>query len=124
MDLNQPKSITINSTDVLKKQLKFIAIMQQIYGVIMIVIGAISCIGILSAIVGIPIILAGVKLFKSGNTFGLAANFDNEQNLIEAIENLHGYWKFSLIALICSILFFIIYMILIIALISSIGGYY
>ena len=44
MDLNQPKSITINSTDVLKKQLKFIAIMQQIYGVIMIVIGAISCI--------------------------------------------------------------------------------
>ena len=124
MDLNQPKSITINSTEMLKKQMKFIAIMQQIYGVIMIIIGALSCLGIISAIVGIPVILAGVKLFKSGSTFGMAANFDNERNLVEAIENLHGYWKFSLIALICSILFFIIYMILIIALISSIGGYY
>ena len=124
MDLNQSKSITINSTEMLKKQMKFIAIMQQIYGVIMIIIGALSCLGIISAIVGIPVILAGVKLFKSGSTFSMAANFDNERNLIEAIENLHGYWKFSLIAFICSIIFFIIYMILIVALISSIGGHY
>ena len=124
MDLNQPKSITINSTEMLKKQMKFIAIMQQIYGVIMIIIGALSCLGIISAIIGIPVILAGVKLLKSGSTFGMAANFDNERNLVEAIENLHGYWKFTLIAFICSILFFIIYMILIVALISSIGGHY
>ena len=104
--------------------MRFIAIMQQIYGVISIIIGALTCLGIISAIFGIPLILAGVKLFKSGGSFSMAANFDNEKNLVEAIENLNGYWKFSLIAFICSIIFFIIYMIFIIAVISSIGGHY
>ncbi|PXZ04392.1 DUF5362 family protein [Gilliamella apicola] len=54
------------SNELLKDKMKFIAIMQQIFGVLNIIGGSFFCLGILTAIIGIPLIIAGVKLFKSG----------------------------------------------------------
>ncbi|MFQ1017316.1 DUF5362 family protein [Gilliamella sp. BG7] len=47
----------------------FIATMQQIFDVIFIIAGAFTCLGIITAIIGIPQIIAGVKIFKSVSAF-------------------------------------------------------
>ena len=97
------------SNELLKDKMKFIAIMQQIFGVLNIIGGSFFCLGILTAIIGIPLIIAGVKLFKSGGAFSLAAGLNREEDYIKAIDNLHGYWKFILISYIVLILFLLLY---------------
>ncbi|OCG38339.1 MULTISPECIES: DUF5362 family protein [Gilliamella] len=125
MDTNQANVISFQTTELLKKHMRFIATMQQIFGVIFIIVGALTCLGIITAIIGIPQIIAGVKLFKSGSAFSLAASVQKENDIIDAIENLYGYWKYALITFIASILFFIIYMIIIVSIIASYSnGYY
>ena len=124
MDINETNIISINSTELLRKQMRFIAIMQQIFGVIAVIGGAISCLGIITAIIGVPVILGGIKLFKSGNSFSLAANLQKGDDFVEAITNLHGYWKFQLITFICSIIFFILYIIILIVFVASFAQHY
>ncbi|MWN32132.1 MULTISPECIES: DUF5362 family protein [unclassified Gilliamella] len=124
MDTNKTNAISFQPTELLIKHMRFIAIMQQIFGVIFIIVGALTCLGIITAIIGIPQIIAGVKLFKSGNAFSLAASVQKENDIIDAIENLYGYWKYALITFIASILFFIIYMIIIVSIIASFSSSY
>ncbi|MCO6561007.1 MAG: hypothetical protein J6574_07885, partial [Gilliamella sp.] len=102
MDTNQTNTISFQTTELLKKHMRFIATMQQIFGVIFIIAGALTCLGIITAIIGIPQIFAGAKLFKSGSAFSLAASVQKENDIIDAIENLYGYWKYALITFIAS----------------------
>ena len=97
------------SNELLKEKMKFIAIMQQIFGVLNIIGGTFYCLGILTAFIGIPLIIAGVKLFKSGGAFSMASALNREEDYIKAINNLHGYWKFTLISYIVLILFLLLY---------------
>ncbi|NUF48627.1 DUF5362 family protein [Gilliamella sp. ESL0250] len=125
MNTNQTNTITFQTTELLKKHMRFIATMQQIFGVIFIIAGSFTCLGIISAIIGIPQIIAGVKLFKSGSAFSLAASLQKEDDIIAAIENLYGYWKYFLITFIASVIFLILYIAIIITIFSSLAnGYY
>jgi hypothetical protein len=71
--------------------MQFIATMQQIFGVIFVIVGYLTCLDIITAIVGIPQIIARVKLFKSGGAFRLAANLQKEIDVVYAPENLYSY---------------------------------
>ncbi|OCG44845.1 hypothetical protein A9G35_07525 [Gilliamella sp. Choc5-1] len=125
MDINKTNTISFQTNELLIKHMRFIATMQQVFGVIFIIMGAFACLGIITAIIGIPQIIAGVKLFKSGGAFSLAATLKKENDIIDAIENLYSYWKYCLITFIASILFFIVYMIIVITIIASYSnGYY
>lgn len=120
---NNTDTILIKSTELLKSQLRFIGTMQQIFGVVNIVLGAISCLGIITAIVGIPVIINGVKLFQSGSAFSLAAALGRGEDFTEAIRNLHGYWKYVLIGIICTVILFFIYFLIIFSIIASIANH-
>ncbi|WP_362906917.1 DUF5362 family protein [Gilliamella apicola] len=48
--------------------------------------------------------ITGIKLFKSENSFSLATNRQRGEDIVEAITNLHDYWKFYLITFICIII--------------------
>ena len=90
--------------------------MQQIFDVIFIIAGAFTCLGIITAIIGIPQIIAGVKIFKSVSAFSWAANLHKEEYIVAAIENLHGDWKYFLIV------FVILYIAIIISIFASYSG--
>jgi hypothetical protein len=124
MDTNQTNTITFQASELLKKHMRFISVMQQIFGVISIIAGAFLCLGIISAIMGIPQIIAGVKLFKSGSSFSLVANTQQECDIVSAIEHLYSYWKYALIAFIASIVFIIIYIVIIMAVLNNYYYYY
>ncbi|MCO6554114.1 DUF5362 domain-containing protein [Gilliamella sp. ESL0232] len=125
MNTNQTNTISFQITELLIKHMRFIATMQQVFGVIFIIAGALTCLGIITAIIGIPQIIAGVKLFKSGSAFSLAASVQKENDIIDAIENLYGYWKYALITFIASIVFIVLYIVIIISiLVTYSNGYY
>jgi hypothetical protein len=121
---NETNIISVKSSELLKSQMKFIAIMQQIFGVLNIIGGVLKCLGIISAIIGVPMLMSGIKAFKSGSAFALTASSNREEDLIQAISNLHGYWKYVLISFICLILFFIIYIIIIVSMMSTAMSHY
>ena len=52
-----------------KKKLGFLGLMQQIIGVIVIIDGALYCLPIVTAILGVPFIIIGLKMFKSGGEY-------------------------------------------------------
>ncbi|WP_085247854.1 DUF5362 family protein [Gilliamella mensalis] len=117
-------TISLQVTDLLQKCLRFIGIMQQIFGVLVIICGAIACLGIISAIIGVPVIIGGIKLFQSGSSFALTAKLKHSDDLLNAINDLHGYWIFMLITFILSVAMFITMLFLFATLVSSaIYGY-
>ena len=65
-DTSKENPMTVQLDEVFKKKLGFLGTFQQVMGVLAIIYGAFLCIGIFTAIVGVPVILVGIKVFKSG----------------------------------------------------------
>lgn len=124
MDTNNTNIISIKITELLQKRLRFIAVMQQICGVISIISGALTCLGIITAIFGVPLLIAGIKLFQSGSAFSLTANTKRGEDLLNAITNLHSYWKLLLITIIAIVLTYVLLFVGMLVLIPMLGSRY
>ena len=61
--------INIQVDEIFKKKVNFLGLMQQIFGVISIIGGGLSCLSIIGAVLGIPYIFIGIKIFKSGESY-------------------------------------------------------
>lgn len=120
---NEKNTISIELTELLQKRLNFISIMQQIFGALLTIGGAINCLGIITAIIGIPALIAGIRLFQSGNALALTVNFKKEKDLIDFFNCLNSYWKFIVIGFIIVIIFYALLLFLIIAQIPSFPSY-
>lgn len=107
--------LTLEVDQTLKKQLGFMGILYQIFGVLTIVSGAMMCIGIITAIAGVPYIMAGLKMFKSGSSFSETVRNNEGNSLKNALSELAKAMKLGLIAM---IVFFVMYFILIMVLVS------
>ena len=59
----------ISFDEVFKKKMNFLGLIQQILGVIMVIFGGLYSITIIGAVLGIPFILIGLKIFKSGEAY-------------------------------------------------------
>lgn len=124
MDTNNTNIISIQITELLQKRLRFIAVMQQICGVISIISGALTCLGIITAIFGVPLLIAGIKLFQSGSAFSLTANTKRGEDLLNAITNLYSYWKLLLITIIAIVLTYVLLFVGMLVLIPMLGSRY
>ena len=85
--INQPVSPTAAPAGV-----KPICGWATVQGVMIIIGGAICSLTIIGAIVGVPMIIAGVKLTKAV-TLSKEYNAYNPQKLGEAIDNLNSFFK-------------------------------
>ena len=61
--------INIQVDEIFKKKVNFLGLMQQIFGVIVIIAGGVYCLTIIGAILGVPLIFIGIKVFKSGELY-------------------------------------------------------
>ena len=60
---------TISVDEVFKKKMNFLGLVQQILGVIMVIFGGLYSLSIIGAVLGVPFILIGLKIFKSGEAY-------------------------------------------------------
>lgn len=87
----------------------------RLISVLAIIYGAINCISIIGAIIGIPMIFAGIRLKESADLFMDYSQFNNVETLNLALSNQARFFRIikilaiiSLILLALSILFTII----------------
>ncbi len=109
--LEKKGNIEIMVDEALPKQLKFIGLIQQIMGVLTIISGAIMCLTIIGAVAGVPYIMGGLSIFKSGGAFGDTSINNSGESLKEAIANLAKGMKLMLIGFVIWIAMYILFMV-------------
>ncbi len=79
--------------------------------VIEIIFGALSCLGILTAAFGVPIVISGVRLLSAVDSLKRQMAFNDPQGVSEAFENLVRYFKLrsisSVVMVIVTILLYV-----------------
>jgi Na+/H+-translocating membrane pyrophosphatase len=77
-------------------------------GIFFIIIGAIECISIVGAIVGIPLIISGLRLRESAASFGNFLTSGNEAALDNALERQSRFFFIVKILIIIALVLFVL----------------
>ena len=127
-DTSKENPMTVQLDEVFKKKLGFLGTFQQVMGVLAIIYGAFLCIGIFTAIVGVPVILVGIKVFKSGGAYKDAlmnsSGEDLKRGLCEISDASKIYLVLLIIGIVVSVILCIFFMGAMIAAISQPDYYY
>ena len=107
--------INIQVDEIFKKKVNFLGLMQQIFGVISIIGGGLSCLSIIGAVLGIPYIFIGIKIFKSGESYKKSMLTLEGNDLKNGLTIYSDVMKFTLILYIVSFLFYIMIIIRIVS---------
>lgn len=83
-------------------------------GLFFIIIEALECLTIIGALVGIPLIISGLRLRESSNSFNNFLNTNNESALDSALERQSSFFFIQKILIIISIVLFVLYFIFLI----------
>src|SRR5574338_1169017 len=83
-------------------------------GIFYIIIGAIECLTIIGAIVGIPLIICGLRLRESADSFRMYLTSGDSFMLERALERESRFFFIQKIFLIISIVLFVLYIVFII----------
>lgn len=87
-------------------------------GVFTIIIGAFACLSIIGAVIGIPYIIAGMRLKESGEMFRGYLEYATQDFIERAIEKESQYFHIQKIIAIITIVFMVLYFIFIIILLT------
>lgn len=105
---------TISVDEVFKKKMNFLGLVQQILGVIMVIFGGLYCLTIIGAILGVPFILIGLKMFRSGEAYKKSIitleGGDIKEGLTLFSDAMKIYIIMIVVILVIEILFLIVFM--------------
>ena len=105
---------TISVDEVFKKKMNFLGLVQKILGVIMVIFGGLYCLTIIGAILGVPFILIGLKIFKSGEAYKKSIitleGGDIKEGLTLFSDAMKIYIIMIVVILVIEILFLIVFM--------------
>jgi len=94
-------------------------IYMRFIGVLTIIFGALYCIFIITAIVGIPAIFMGVRMREAAANFDKYASTGNLQDLWNAVERQKRFFFIQYVFAIIGLILMVIYIIAIIVMIGS-----
>ena len=86
----------------------------QFVGIFYIIIGALQCLSIIGAIIGIPLIICGLRLRESADSFRGYLTTNDTGMLENALERQSRFFFIQKVLLIISIVIFVLYIIFII----------
>jgi Family of unknown function (DUF5362) len=86
----------------------------QFVGLFYIIIGALQCLSIIGAIIGIPLIICGLRLRESADSFRGYLTTNDSVMLEKALERQSRFFFIQKVLLIISIVLFVLYIIFLI----------
>jgi len=90
----------------MSKNMKFLSIVCKIFGILLIVLGVMYCLLIIGAIIGVPFIFIGLKVYQAGDNLEQAVIKKDEENfrlsIIHAAKSVKYYLIFLLTFIILS----------------------
>lgn len=115
--MNQQSIFVMNSIiDSLSGWMRFM-------GILTIISGSITCLGIITAAIGVPLILAGIALTKASSSLKSYKQYNNPYILTEIFTSMNKYFKIQGITSIVYISIFILYLaFLLFAIVMSINN--
>ena len=118
VNMDTPNSVTdatfLFRRDIIKKMnsdMRFVGIFYIIYG-------AITCIGIITAVIGVPYIKMGMRLRESADSFDRYTALGDDMDLNMALEKQQRFYFINKIMIIIALAFVALYIIFIIVLLS------
>ena len=81
----------------------------KFFGIFTIVVGALTCIGIITAAIGVPMILAGIGLVNASKSLKEYKNFNNQFTLNDFFTHLNRFFKINGILAIIYIVIMVMY---------------
>ena len=121
---SKENSIIVQLDETFKKKLGFLGTFKQVIGVLSIIYGAFTCLGIISAVIGVPVIIVGLKIFKAGGAYKDALMNSNGEDLKRGLCDTSDASKIYVIFIIIFIVIYIIAIIFIIILAIAESSYY
>lgn len=88
----------------MSKNMKFLSIVCKIFGILLIVLGVMYCLLIIGAIIGVPFIFIGLKVYQAGDNLEQAVIKKDEENFRLAIIHAAKSVKYYLIFLLTFII--------------------
>ncbi|MCX7737779.1 MAG: DUF5362 domain-containing protein [Candidatus Kapabacteria bacterium] len=88
-------------------------------GIFCIIYGALTCLSIVGAVIGVPLIFAGLRLNESSDLFKAYLNTGDFISLSNALERQGRYFFINKVLIIIALVLLALYIVLIIVLISS-----
>lgn len=92
----------------------------KFFGIYTIIMGAISCLGIITAAIGVPMIFAGIRITKAVDSTKAFAETNDQYKLAEAIDHLNRYFFIVGIIAIVGLAIFVLYLMFIPMIIASV----
>lgn len=106
--INSP-NYNVNSTNHCFPVIDTLAGWMKFIGIYTIVVGAITCLGIITAAIGVPMILSGIALTKASQNIKVYKSYNNPFILNEIFTHINKYFKTQGIFIILGIIFSVIY---------------
>lgn len=124
MEENQRKTITDDSSQIaiLYPIVKKMTSDMNFVGIFTIIMGAISCLSIVGAIVGVPYIIAGIRIKDAADKFRMYLSSNDYVTLKEAFEKQSSFFFIYKVIYIVSLVIIALYIIGIILFVSILGG--
>lgn len=91
----------------------------SLVGIVSIITGALYCLSCIGALVGVPLIFAGLRLRESADAFRNYAQTNSQSELDNAIQKQSRYFFIQKIFIIIALVFFVIYVIFMIFLFAT-----
>jgi uncharacterized membrane protein len=114
----------MHSTDttILQSRLHEMGKHMKFVGTFLVVVGVLYCLTIIGAIIGIPYLIAGLRLRESADSYhGYASNSDARQ-LLTAFEKQSSFFFIMKVLIIIAIVFFVLYVLAIILFVGFWGN--
>lgn len=114
---NMPISNSLLQATITKMagDMKFVGIFSIIYG-------AITCLGIISAIVGVPLIIAGLRLREAADSFSTYLASNDSVALLQGFERQAKYFFIQKVFLIIALVFVALYILFIFVFLGSMSS--
>lgn len=90
------------------KELQNMANWAKFRGVMDIIIGVLNCLGLVTAIYGVPLIIAGIKLLDSVSALQEAIKSDNQEKIVAFFNGNRQFFMFSGISTIIKTVFMLL----------------
>ncbi len=111
---HQSLNITQYNISKMTKDMNFVGLATIIYG-------AINCLMIIGAIIGIPLIFMGLRIREAANLFDIYNHSGDQAALNNAFEKQHRYFYIQKIFIIISLIFMVLYIVTMVSIFSFMG---
>lgn len=108
-------------TTILQGRLKEMSKHMSFVGMFCIVYGALACLSIVGAIIGIPYIIAGLRIRESADSYRSFSRNSDARQLLTAFEKQSSFFFITKVLIIIALVLFAIYVVVLVGMFAFLG---